>query len=279
MQCEPASKTRLADKAERTVSGDHRNDPQAKPRLIAIASGKGGVGKTWLTLALAQALSARGAPTLVFDADFGLANADIQIGHLPSVDLGAILRDDMPLADGIVPVRDGGFDLLAGEPGSGSHARIDVAKVDGLIERLRAARLPYDHVLLDLGTGVEPAARHLAALADTVVLVTTQDPTSLTDGYTVLKLLQRDCADLGKAIDVRVVVNQIASERSGRRTHSAFARAARGFLRLDPPLLGLVPRDERVTEATRAQRLFLSAFPKSPAAGAVQLIARRLLAR
>lgn len=279
MQHKSAGESRIAEGRNASEVSSACDDLGATPRLIAIASGKGGVGKTWLTLTLAQALSARRARPLVFDADFGLANADIQIGHPASVDLRTILCGDADLREGIVPVSGGGFDILSGVAGSGILGDIDDAAIDRLVARLLAAHLPHDHVLFDLGTGVEPAARQLAAMADTVILVTTEEPTSLTDGYAVLKLLQRDCAEHGKAIDVRIVVNQAASERSGRRTHAALARAARGFLRLDPPLLGLVLRDDNVVEATRAQRLFLSAFPKSSAACAVQLIARRLLTR
>lgn len=270
---------RLAGGDNVPAAGQVSDSLGAKPRLIAIASGKGEVGKTWLTLTLAQALSARRARPLVVNADFGFANADNQIDDLSDIDLGAILRGEVPLREGIVPLSEGGFDIISGVAGSGAVGGIDAATIDRLVARLCSVRLPHDHVLFDLGTGEEPAARQLAVLAHTVILVTTEEPTSLTDGYAFLKLLQRECAERGKAVDVRIVVNQAASERSGRRTHSALARAARGFLRLDPPLLGLVLRDDNVATATRARRLFLSAFPKSPAAGAVQLIARRLLAR
>ncbi|CAG4912341.1 unnamed protein product [Acidocella sp. C78] len=272
----PAGMSALNDRAQRhpVTPAPHR-----QPRLIAIASGKGGVGKTWLTLSLAQAMSARGARILVLDADFGLANADIQIGHLAESDIGALLRNEASLADSVVTVGQGGFDLLAGEAGSGTFSGIEPAVIERLVRNLLDARARYDIVLLDLGTGVEPASRHLAALADTLVLISTGDPASLTDGYAVLKLLQRDRAERGAPVDARIVINQIETERAGRRAHAALARAARGFLRLDPPLLGIIQRDENIGEAIRGQRLFLSEFPQSPTAAALQSIARRLLAK
>ncbi|MGC9270046.1 AAA family ATPase [Acidiphilium sp.] len=254
-------------------------DHGRRPRLIALASGKGGVGKTWLTLTLAQALSERRHKLLVFDADFGLANADIQLGHLPGFDLGAVLRDETPLQDSIVPIEQGGFDLIAGQSGSGALAGVTATQVDGLLARLSEITASYDVILFDLGTGINPTTRHLAALMDTVILVTTEDPASLTDAYAVLKLLKRDRTERDLLTDVRIVVNQTRSEQAGKRAHAALARAARGFLRLDPPLLGTIGRDERVAEAIRGQRLLLSQFPKSAAAASVAAIARRLMAR
>ncbi|OYV81653.1 MAG: hypothetical protein B7Z64_10415, partial [Acidiphilium sp. 21-68-69] len=215
----------------------------------------------------------------VLDADFGLANADIQLGHLAESDIGAVLRNEASLADSIVRVGQGGFDLLAGEAGSGTFSGLDPVVIERLVGSLLDAKTRYDIVLLDLGTGVEPASRHLAALADTLVLISTGDPASLTDGYAVLKLLQRDRADRGAAVDARIVINQIETEPAGRRAHAALARAARGFLRLDPPLLGIIQRDDNIGEAIRGQRLFLSEFPQSPTAAVIQSIARRLLAK
>lgn len=253
------------------------NRTGAQPRLIAVASGKGGVGKTWLSLTLAHALSARSARVLVFDADFGLANADIQLGHLPDFDIGGVLRGEAKLSDSVVTVAAGGFDLIAGQSGSGALAGVTAEAIDALIGRVAAGASGYDIVLFDLGTGVSDVNQRVAAQADTVVLVTTEDPTSLTDAYAVLKLLKRDRAARGLQVDVRVVVNQVLSAQSGRRAHAALARAARGFLRLDPPLLGLIGRDDRVVEAIRGQQLLLSEFPESAAAGDVQTIARRLV--
>jgi flagellar biosynthesis protein FlhG len=251
----------------------------AKPRLIALASGKGGVGKTWLSLTLAQALSERRQRVLVVDADFGLANADIQLGHLSGYDLAAVLSGNADLRDSITTVAPGGFDLIAGQSGSGSLAGMSIAPIASLLEKLALLNGDYDVILFDLGTGVEPGTRHVAAHADTVILVTTEDPSSLTDAYAVLKLLKRDRLALDQPVDARIVVNQTRSETAGKRAHAALARAARGFLRLDPPLLGTIGRDERVGEAIRSQRLLLAQFPHSSAGRSVITIARRLTAR
>lgn len=250
-------------------------DEFRKPRIIAIASGKGGVGKTWLSLTLAQALGQRRTRVLVFDADLGLANADIQLGHLPERDLASVFRGESTLMEAVVKIPEGGFDLIAGQSGSGTLAGLDPSGLDKLLAGLGAAS-GYDVVMLDLPAGLEGTARRFAALADTVLLVITEDPASLTDAYAVLKLLQADRKGAGLGVDARVVVNQASSMETGKRAHAALARAARGFLRLDPPLIGVISRDERVPEAIRQQKLLLAHFPQARACNDVQIIARRL---
>lgn len=253
--------------------------PARRPRLVAFASGKGGVGKTWLALTLAHALSQKRRRVLVFDADFGLANADVQLGELPDHDIGAVLRGESEIAESIVTVRSGGFDLLAGPSGSGAFADFPSDLVEPLIDRLLEASANHDLVLLDLGSRVDAPHRALAATSDAVVLVVTEDPASLTDAFAVLKLLQTDRKTTNQALNVQIVVNQASNLQAGKRAHAALGRAARGFLRVDPPLLGVILSDPRVGEVIRSQQLLLAEFPETAAGIEVRRIARRLLTR
>jgi flagellar biosynthesis protein FlhG len=246
-----------------------------KPRLVAVASGKGGVGRTWFSLTLAQALGQRRARVLVLDADLGLANADIQLGHLPEHDLANVLGGETTFAKAITPIPDGGFDLLAGRSGSGALAGADHPTVDAILAEINAAT-GYDVIILDLSAGLDDTVRRMAALADTVLLIITEDPASLTDAYAVLKLLKADRSEPGAKIDARIIVNQASGAESGKRAYSALSRAARRFLRLDPPLIGVIGRDERVPDAIRQQKLLLTHFPQAKAGLEVQAVARRL---
>jgi len=241
-----------------------------RARRIAVASGKGGVGKTWFAITLGHALAAAGQRVLLFDGDLGLANIDIQLGLTPKHDLGSVLSGNVSLMDAICTCPPVGFHMLAGRSGSGSVASLAPARLDALLIDL--GLVPYETLLLDLGAGLENNTRRLAAWADTLLVVVTDEPTSLTDAYSVIKLHQSD----GPGSDVRVVVNQAASQAAGRRTYETLARACQQFLELTPRLAGVVRRDEHVRDAIRRQTPLLIRHPACHAAEEVRQIAQAL---
>lgn len=148
-------------------------------RIIAIASGKGGVGKTWLAISLSQALAREGERVLLVDGDFGLANADVQLGLDPRRDLADVLTGRATVAEAAV-AHAAGFDVLPGRSGSGALAALDGAGLNRLLVALAEARLGWPLVVLDLGAGLDPSVRRLAAAAETLLVVATDEPTSLT---------------------------------------------------------------------------------------------------
>ena len=243
-------------------------------RIIAVASGKGGVGKTWLAITLAHALAQDLAPAgrvLLVDADFGLANVDVQLGLDPAQDLGAVLagRVALPAAAQRHPA---GFDLLPGRSGCGSLAGLGPVALTRLPGLLREAAALWQVVLLDLGAGLEPAVRQLAAVADTLLVVATAEPTSLTDAYAVLKLHRRD----RPGGDARVVVNMAPDRAQGERTWRSLDTACTRFLGTGVPLAGIIRRDAKVPEAIRRQTPLLTRHAGSAAALDVTTLARQL---
>ncbi len=241
-------------------------------RTIAIASGKGGVGKTWFAITLAHALARHGSRVLLFDADLGLANVDIQLGLTPKQDLGGVIAGRATLADAILHQTEGGFAIVAGHSGSGALSGIEPAALERVLAALHDETGHYDMVLLDLGAGLDRAVRRMSAWADTMLVLATDEPTSLTDAYAVIKLYAMDRPQG----DVRVVVNLAATRQAGQRTFATLERACQTFLGRAPKLAGIVRRDDRVRDAIRRQTLLVTRYPTSPAATDVEAVARSL---
>lgn len=240
------------------------------PRLIAIASGKGGVGKTWFAITLAQALAAQRHRVLLVDCDVGLANVDVQLGLEPQRDIGALLKGG-PLEACAMPVA-AGFDVVAGRSGSGALAGADQAAADRILDALGASSR-WEVAILDLGAGIERLQRRLASAADTLLVLTTEEPTALTDAYACLKLAETDAP----GGDRRIVVNMASSRANGERTAAVLQKSCARFLGVTPPLAGVVRRDARVADAIRRQIPFLTRHPTADAARDVEAIADSLL--
>ena len=240
--------------------------------LIAIASGKGGVGKTWFAITLAHALARAGRKVLLFDGDLGLANIDIQLGLMPKHDLGQAIAGKARMSQCVERFPEGNFDVLAGRSGSGSLATLPPPRIERVGRELTALAGSYQHVLIDLGAGVDKTVQMLAAQASRVMLLVNDEPTSLTDGYAFIKLGWAS----HPGMDIQVVVNAAESVNRGRKTYDTLAKSCQGFLKRTPGLAGIVRRDPRVREAIRAQQPLITRSPTSEAATDVEAIARTL---
>jgi len=269
-----------ADQVPSAALDQKSSDPVKRPapvakggRILAIASGKGGVGKTFLSITLSHALAHKRQKVLLFDGDLGLANIDIQLGLTPQHDVGNVIAGQVSLNQATTHYGAGGFDVIAGRSGSGSLANTPLSRLQILGEDLALMSSRYDRIILDLGTGVEKSVRQLAQNADTLLVVTSDEPASLTDAYAFMKViaLERPQADL------RIVVNASNSTREGDRTYQTLLKACQGFLHISPPLAGVIRRDARVRESIRNQTPILIRSPGSEAAMDVQAIADGLL--
>lgn len=256
------------------IKPDHK---QAAPtaalqcrNMIAIASGKGGVGKTWFAITLCHALARRKKKVLLFDGDLGLANVDVQLGLMPKRDLNDVIRGRLGLDKVAQRYEEGGFDIVAGRSGQASLSALPSQRLTLLRDQLLEVADLYDVVVMDLGAGVDRTVRMFSATATKTLLVTTDEPTSLTDAYAFIKL--GSAAGMSKHISV--VINQASSMLEGERTYKTLLKACENFLRLSPPLAGMVRLDPRVKDTIRHQTPILIRSPNADAAEDVQKIAQ-----
>ncbi len=250
--------------------------PAMAPRgqnIITVASGKGGVGKTWFAVTLTNALAGLGRRALLFDGDLGLANVDIQLGLVPERDLGGVIAGRYGLAEAVSRYDAGGFDILPGRSGSGALAGLEGNRLAEVRDHLYALAADYDHVIADMGAGVDPASRLLTESGGIVLVITTDEPTALTDAYAFIKVTWAK----HPVADIRIVVNLADSKKAGERTHETLANACNKFLGRRPPLAGTIRHDTKVKDAIRNQTALLHRHPGCDAGGDVNAIAKAML--
>ncbi|MDZ5647656.1 MinD/ParA family protein [Nitrospirillum sp. BR 11828] len=246
--------------------------PLRRQNILAVASGKGGVGKTFFSVTLAHALARSGKRTLLFDGDLGLANVDIQLGLMPKRDLGQVIDGMVTLQGAAQRFPEGGFDIIAGRSGSGSLANLPPARLTQLRTELADVAKSYDWVVIDLGAGVDRMVRTFSGPAGTTLVVTTDEPTSITDAYAFLKLSYQ----ANPMADLRVVINMADSKALGERTYEKLLTVCQRYLKMSPKLGGIVRRDAKVREAIRNQSPLFMRFPTSDAAHDIEMVANRL---
>jgi flagellar biosynthesis protein FlhG len=245
--------------------------------IVAIASGKGGVGKTWFSTTLACTWGRQNRRTLLVDGDLGLANIDVQLGIRPKSDLSAVVRGWIDLEAAVTPInggpsKTGGFDLLPGHSGSGALANVTMEEVAGIVAGLTTLAFHYERIILDLAAGVDAQNIRLAGSADKVVVVTTEEPTALTDAYAFMKVLRLHNPDATPS----VVVNMADKRLTGRKTYDQLAKACETYLGMRPPLAGVIVRDSAVPDCIRAQTPLPIRNPGAPALDDVIRIADQI---
>lgn len=241
-------------------------------RILAVASGKGGVGKSNLVVNLAVALAQQGKKVVVFDADLGMANVDILMGVVPRYNLYDVLYGKKELNDVIVK-GPAGVEIVPGGSGIQELANLAPQRQEQLLNSLQHVAARADYLLIDTGAGISRVVVAFLGAAQEVIIVTTPEPTSLTDAYGLIKIL----AKYGDHTNIKTVINRITNKRDGEHTGEKLRMTALRFLNLELETLGYIREDRYLLKAVKEREPLLLKYPYSAASEDIQIIAGRLL--
>ncbi|KQX95127.1 cobyrinic acid a,c-diamide synthase [Rhodanobacter sp. Root480] len=242
--------------------------PRRRCRAIAVAGGKGGVGKSTVSVNLGMSLSMAGHDVMLLDADMGLANVDVLLGLTPSRHIGHLLDGECGLEDLILEAPRGLRVIPAGS-GARRLAQLDNGEHAAVIRAFDELPHPPQYLLVDTAAGLSDSVAMFAAATDDVMLVVCDEPASLTDAYAMIKVLSRDFG----VRRFRMVANMVRNEGEARQLHQKLSRVSDRFLDVVIDFTGWVPHDERLRQAIRRQCAVVDLWPSSRSAMAFKQLA------
>lgn len=243
---------------------------ERKTRVITFSSGKGGVGKTFLSLNVAAALAARGHSVVLFDGDMGLANVHVLLGMQPQYDVSDVIAGRCTLQQTVLD-GPGGIKVIPGASGKRDMAEMNMFEMTRIVQALgRLDPLP-DFMLIDTGAGIGKHVTTLARLADSIVVVVRDEPASLADAYGLIKVMNQDF----RSRNFEVIINDASTTQRGEQVFERLQQVAMRFLGLPLVLAGVVPHEPEAMGVVRRRETLLSAAPRSAAADVVRQIAGR----
>ncbi|WJM10430.1 MinD/ParA family protein [Paenibacillus sp. PK1-4R] len=242
-------------------------------KIITVASGKGGVGKSNFTLNFALALQALGQKVLVFDADIGMANIDVLMGTSSSYNLYHLLYRQKSIRE-IIQLGASGLPYIAGGSGMKELFSLSDRDLEFFASQVEDIAQEMDYVIFDTGAGLSRENMKFIGAADECLIITTPEPTSITDAYALVKVMHGQ----ENATPFRMIVNRVEDEREAERVAEKIAGVARRFLQTDIPLLGYISEDAQVVKAVKRQMPYSLAYPNAKASKDIEKLALRYLA-
>lgn len=253
---------------QRNGDGDHTR----RTRVITVASGKGGVGKTNISTNMALSYAAMGKRVILMDADLGLANVNVVLGVIPKFNLYHVIRKQKRMAE-ILMDTDYGIQIVAGASGFAKIANLTEEERQAFVHELQELG-SADVIIIDAGAGVGNNVLAFVAASDEAIIVTTPEPTAITDAYGIIKIIATEIDNLN--LGLKLVVNRVKSVTEGKKVAERVINIAAQFLNLKIDYLGYVYDDPAVSQAVVRQKPFLVTDPRSKASICVHQIASRL---
>jgi flagellar biosynthesis protein FlhG len=243
----------------------------SSPGVIAVTSGKGGVGKTNVSVNLGVAAAEMGQKVMLLDADLGLANIDVVLGLHPDYDLSHVMRGERTL-DEILIEGPAGLKVIPGASGLQSLAELSPAEHTGLIRAFGELAADTELLIVDTAAGISDTVLSFSRAAHEIVVVVCDEPASITDAYAIIKLLNRDYGHQR----FRVLANMVRSAQEGRELFNKMCRVTDRYLDVTLGFMGAIPFDESLRKAVKTQRPVVQAFPRSRVAQVFRSLAKKI---
>jgi len=240
-------------------------------RAIAVTGGKGGVGKTNISVNLGVAAAEMGQKVMLLDADLGLANIDVVLGIHPKYDLSHVMRGERTL-DEIIVQGPSGLQLIPGASGLQSLAELSPAEHTGLIRAFSELAGDTELLIVDTAAGISDTVLSFSRAAHEIVIVVCDEPASITDAYAIIKLLNRDYGHQR----FRILANMVRSAQEGRDLYNKMCRVTDRYLDVTLGFMGAIPFDDNLRKAVRTQRPVVQAFPRSRVAQVFRSLAKKI---
>lgn len=261
----------MLDQAQRLRQLAANNENKDKARIITVTSGKGGVGKSNFVVNLAISLQQMGKKVLIFDADVGMGNDDVLMGFLPKYNVFDVIFNNKKIDDVII-TGPSGVKLLPGGSGLSKVEELTNKQRESFIKQLEDLK-GFDYILMDTGAGINRSVLGFVACCEELIVLTTPEPTSLTDAYSLVKAISH----FKIKSSAKVVINRAIDEKEATLTYNKFNNAVSNFLKLKLDYLGSIAEDRKLVQAVRNQQPFMVSFPNCDAARDVNKIASKLI--
>ena len=264
------------DQAEQLRKMVQQSESKLKARVITVTSGKGGVGKTSISINLAIQLARMGKRVVVFDADFGLANIEVMLGVRPQYNLADMMFKGKDLKDIIVQSEEG-ISFISGGSGIQELASMSREQVMFLTSRLIELDEFADIIIVDTGAGISDSVLEFVLASTEVLLVATPEPTSITDAYALLKALNRKEEFVKEHTSIQMISNRVKNEAEGKNVYQKMSVVSEKFLNIPLTYMGSVPMDDQVPKAVMRQKPVSVIHPDAAASKAIKQIAEKLM--
>lgn len=266
------------DQAEnlRNIIKKQNQKDLSNARVIAVTSGKGGVGKSSVSINLAVQFTQMGKKVIILDADFGLANIEVMFGVIPQYNLSDLMVSGREISE-IITEGPEGIKFISGGSGIAKLVNLDKEQVKRLVNKMSELENMADVIIIDTGAGISSTVMEFLVASPETIIVTTPEPTSITDSYALLKALSMNDNFRREDVSIKMIANRVSTESEGRNLYEKLNMVVSKFLDIDMTYLGIIPMDNNIVKAVMKQKPVSIIYPASASSKHFEEIAEKIM--